>query len=172
MITIYTGHMQPKISMQRYAQKKSPKTCMFKKEAPCYMLNEYHTQKTKILKSFLPVAIGATVIASEPNFQVLYKFKAYKIPSLIWITETCSFNKRVVDLLTEARWQIYKKPYLLQKKIITTLQSEGYEVYSPVFDDDELQIISYPQQILIKEDEIRYSSPDESFQILPFLPED
>ncbi|MFI3258377.1 MAG: hypothetical protein R3Y36_08790 [Spirochaetales bacterium] len=49
---------------------------------------------------------------------------------------------------------------------------EGYEVYSPFFDDDELRMIGYPQQILIKEDEIRYSSPDESFQILPFLPED
>lgn len=43
---------------------------------------------------------------------------------------------------------------------------EGFEVYYPFFNDDESHIIGLPLKILVKDDDIRISEPDESMILL------
>ena len=49
---------------------------------------------------------------------------------------------------------------------------KGFEVFKPTFNDDTFRAIGLPRKILIKNNDIRYSLPDETFDMLDFFNEE
>ena len=42
----------------------------------------------------------------------------------------------------------------------------GFDVYVPIFEGDEMSIVGLPLVVLVKGEKIRMSTPDEAFQII------
>ena len=60
-----------------------------------------------------------------------------------------------------------KRGYDYVKKTDTVWK--GYQVFEPCFDDDSVHMIGYPLVILVKDNEIRMSTADESLEILSIM---
>ena len=63
-----------------------------------------------------------------------------------------------------------------QKSIYHSVEYVGiwneYEVFNPIFNDDVFRAIGLPRKILIKNNDIKYSSPEETFLMLDFFDEE